>query len=156
MDMQDLIDERDIVAVGLRYARSIDRRDREGFLSCFAPDAEYGLDGNNVRGHERIGHTITRVERQFSATQHVTTNFEVTLDGDRATMRSCYFATHVWREAFADPHLVMGGVYDDVLARTPEGWRIAVRHLTNSWITGDPEAVVGIGLDYLLARTQSG
>ncbi|MBV9840999.1 MAG: nuclear transport factor 2 family protein [Sphingomonadaceae bacterium] len=97
MDVQALIDERDIVAVGLRYASAIDTRNRERFVGCFTEDAEYGLDGNSVRGHERIGHTITRVERQFSATQHVTTNFEVTLDGDRATMRSCYFATHVWR-----------------------------------------------------------
>ena len=46
----------------------------------------------------------------------------------------------------------MGGVYDDALIRTPQGWRLARRALTNSWITGDAEAIAGIGLGYLLAE----
>ena len=151
MDLAALLDEREIIGVGLRYARSIDTRDLDGFLSCFTEDAAYGMGALRSRGHAEIGRTIHRASKQFSATQHVTTNFEVALDGDQAAMRSSYVATHVWRAKYDDPYFVMGGFYDDALVRTAHGWRISDRRLANVWITGDPAAIARIGLSDILS-----
>ena len=150
-DLEALRDERAIIGVALRYARCVDTRDLEGFLACFTEDALYGFAGAQVRGHRKIGWTVDAAGRFFSASQHQTTNFEVTLNGDEAVMRSCYVATQVWREPARDPLFMMGGVYDDALVRTADGWRICNRLLTNLWARGDPEPIAAMGLSHLLA-----
>jgi hypothetical protein len=144
-------EDRDVIAVGLRYARSIDMRDREAFLSCFAANGSWGVAGTApARGHEELVHVLERGIQLFRRTQHVTTNFEVAVEGDRATMRSYYTATHVWLAPACDPLFVMGGVYDDVLVREPGGWRIVERVLTNIWATGDRTAMAEAGMAFLL------
>ncbi|MBV9511618.1 MAG: nuclear transport factor 2 family protein [Caulobacteraceae bacterium] len=150
-DVKALLDEREIISIALRYARSIDTHDLEGFLSCFTEDALYGFAGSQVQGHRKLAWTVDATARLFSAGQHQTTNFEVTLDGDRAAMRSCYLATQVWREPASDPLFVMGGLYDDILTRTPQGWRIANRLLTNLWTKGDAKVIAAAGFSHLLA-----
>ena len=40
----------------------------------------------------------------------------------------------------------MGGVYEDKLVRTAQGWRIADRRLTNLWTTGDPAVIAEAGI----------
>ena len=140
--LQALLDERDIIAVGLRYAASIDKREFETLATCFTPDGAWGTQAMMTVGHAAIQAKAREALQYLKATQHVTTNFQVTLDGDRARMRSCYLATHVREADGRDEHWVIGGVYDDDLVRTPGGWRIAHRLLTNLWGTGDP-AILG-------------
>lgn len=145
------LNDQDVIAVGLRYARSIDQRDQAAFLSCFTEEGTWGVAGTTpARGHDELIHVLGRGVELFRRTQHVTTNFEVAIDGDRATMRSYYTATHVWIAVAADPLFVMGGVYDDVLVHGPQGWRIAERVLTNIWATGDPAVMAEAGMSFLL------
>lgn len=140
--IKELIDQRDCQAVGLRYARALDSKDFDLLLSAFTPDASWGPKGGAVQGHGAIRSRAQDGLQHVSATQHVTTNFEVTVNGDAATMRSCYLATHVGQAAGGEAHWVVAGIYDDRLVRTAEGWRIAVRDMTNLWQTGDP-AILG-------------
>ncbi|MBV9996395.1 MAG: nuclear transport factor 2 family protein [Caulobacteraceae bacterium] len=149
-DLQALLDEREIIGVALRYARCMDARDHEGFLSCFTEDAAFGFPGRQVRGHRKIGLSVDAGARVFSDGTHQTTNFAVTIDGDRAEMHSYYVATQVVREPVRSPLFVMAGVYDDVLVRTQQGWKISSRQLTNRWIQGDPEIVAALGLSEVL------
>lgn len=150
MDYAYTEDERAIVGIALRYARSIDTKDQELFLSCFTPDALFGLPKLRNDPGMKLELALPFLQSLFSATQHVTTNFEVTVSGDRAVMRSLYIATHVWREKFSDPLFVMGGHYEDDLVRTDDGWRIRDRLLVNAWYTGDRGAIAAAGMGELL------
>lgn len=127
-----------IVEIGLRYARAIDQCDSVAFCSCFTSDALWVSSVHEARGHTEIGIVLERALSNLDATQHVTTNFEVVVDVSRATMRSCFVATHV-RSPF--PHYVMGGFYTDDLVLTESGWRISERRLTIQWTTGDASIV---------------
>ncbi|AFR50949.1 nuclear transport factor 2 family protein [Gordonia sp. KTR9] len=141
-------DERAIIEVGLRYARSLDTRDQEAFMSCFTPDAAFGLP--KLRTQTVLDQTLQFLGESFSATQHVTTQFQVEVSGDTASMHSYYIATHVWRQKLADPLFVMGGFYEDSLIRTSDGWRIRDRLLKNVWVTGDRDAIAAAGMGELL------
>lgn len=141
-------DERAIVEVGMRYARSIDTQDQEGFMSCFTADAVFGLP--KLRTQAVLDQTLGFLNELFSATQHVTTQFRVEASGDEASMHSYYIATHVWRQQLPDPLFVMGGFYEDSLVRTPDGWRIRDRLLKNVWVTGDRDAIAAAGMAELL------
>lgn len=145
-----LADERAIIAVATRYARSIDSKDMASFMSCFTDDAVFGLPKLRMDPNTKVEQTLPFLMGLFKATQHVNTNFEVAITGDRATMRSLYIATHVWREEVSDPLFVMGGHYEDQLVRTEDGWRIHDRLLVNAWFTGDRDAIAAAGLGELL------
>lgn len=142
------IDERAIIEVGMRYARSIDTLDQEKFMSCFTPDAAFGLP--KLRSNLVLDESLAFLNELFSATQHVTTQFEVEVSGDEASMTSYYIATHVWRQQLSDPLFVMGGFYEDSLIRTPDGWRIRDRLLVNVWVTGDRDAIAAAGMAELV------
>ena len=137
----ELLEKQSIIEVGLRYASAVDTRDIDRFLSCFTPDARWYSDVHDARGHQEIAEAMQRAATHLDAAQHVATNFEVTLDGDRATMRSCYIATHV--KAPLEPY-VLAGAYDDELVKTADGWRIRSRKLTIQWTSGDPAVMTGI------------
>jgi 3-phenylpropionate/cinnamic acid dioxygenase small subunit len=136
--LQDFLDERAVIAVGLRYSRALDGRDWDEFLRCFTADARYGRAGHTVSGHTAIVTQAQKFLRRLDATQHVATNFEVRLDGDRARMRSYYIGTHMRRCEEKEEHFVLAGVYEDQMVRTSDGWRIEVRELVPQWTSGDP------------------
>lgn len=134
----DVLARQAIIGIGLRYARAIDQRDMEAFCSCFTSDALWVSSVHEARGHAQMVAVLSSALSHLDATQHLASNFEVVLTGTRATMRSCFIATHV-RSPF--PHYVMGGVYDDQLILTENGWRISQRKLTIQWTTGDSSII---------------
>lgn len=142
-------DERAIVDLAVRYARSIDTQNMDLFMSCFTTDAIFGLPKLRMDPGMKLELAMPFLNSLFSATQHVTTNFEVAVAGDVAEMRSLYIATHVWREKLPDPLFVMGGHYEDKLVRTEAGWRIRDRLLVNAWFTGDRGAIAAAGMGEL-------
>lgn len=142
----DICEEREIIGVALRYARSIDTKNFDLFMSCFTKDALFGLPKLRMNPEMKLELALPFLDSLFGATQHVTTNFEVTVNGDSAAMRSLYIATHVWREQVSDPLFVMGGHYEDKLVRTDDGWRIHDRLLVNAWFTGDRAAIAAAGM----------
>jgi hypothetical protein len=132
-DLEGLLAHHQIVQVGLAYATAIDRRDRALLQDCFTVDGVWSTPVGEARGAIAIGKGLGAIAH-LDATQHVTTNQTVELLGDRATMRSCYIASHIRDGA----NLIMGGLYDDDLVRCDDGkWRIAYRKLTNLWTLGD-------------------
>ena len=57
----------------------------------------------------------------------------VRLEGDRARVKSNFLMV---RQAGAGPLLALAGTYEDVVARTPVGWRFQSREIRND-IVGD-------------------
>jgi ketosteroid isomerase-like protein len=137
--LQQLLDERSIVDVCIRYATAIDDRDWERLRSCFLPDAVgiYHAD-RRLEGAEAIIETIRTAVTPLSRTQHLVGTFVVGLHGDEASS-SCYLHAQHVREGVpgGDMH-VIAGRYVDRFARTPDGWRIRERRLDRWWTDGNP------------------
>ena len=62
---------------------------------------------------------------QFEATQHMITNIQVTLDGDRAHARAVMRAEHWIGGIRGNSRYTMFGVYENGFRRTPGGWVIS-------------------------------
>ena len=63
------------------------------------------------------------------------------VDGDTATHRCHLQSQHVKRGTPGGDNFLIGGIYDDRLARTPDGWRITYRTLIAVWTDGNPAVI---------------
>ena len=135
-------DEQAIIDVAIAYTWALDTKQIDQLRSVFAPDATADLHGVACDGLDAI---IARIERPLSeldATQHLVGNHQVRVDGDTATHRCHLQSQHVKRGTPGGDNFLIGGVYEDRLARTADGWRITHRTMTAVWTDGNP-AVVG-------------
>jgi len=137
-----LLDERDILDVVHRFAAGMDLRDWEAYRAVFAD--ELVLDYTSYRGGEPTvvpaDAWVDRVRRRFStllATQHSLSNHRLEVEGDDARCLLYVEAMHVAAIDGVEQWCVVGGQYDDQLARTDRGWRITRKKLDVRWVTGD-------------------
>ncbi len=142
-----LIDERAIVEVTHRYCAALDGRDFAALERCFTEDAVavFGRVRGRHEGIEAIQRVCRAALEPLDASQHLVANHLIELSGDTAHS-SCYIrAQHTRREFPGGENYLIAGSYIDDWRRTPEGWRIAERHLVESWGEGNP-AVLGRAL----------
>jgi 3-phenylpropionate/cinnamic acid dioxygenase small subunit len=135
-----LIDERDVVAVAVRYATALDNRDWDLLRSCFTDDvhADYGLaSGTDLRGPDAIVDYMRPGIDILTGTQHYITNPVVSISGDRAESTCYVFAQHFLRGMEGGSKYLVGGIYDDSLVRCPDGWKIARRKVVGVWTSGN-------------------
>ncbi len=143
-DLRRLADRADIVDVILRAADAMDRQDWAALAACLAPviDVDYSdLRGDppaTVSADEYV--TARRAGLAGLRTQHVSTNHLVTIDGDRASCRSC-FVIHRVAPALPDGERFFdtAGHYAHALRRGPDGWRITAITQTVVWNRGNPD-----------------
>lgn len=132
----DVADRLAIHDVLVRYCRAIDTLDWPLLDRVFTPDAtiDYTSSGG-VRGtYPEVRAWLEGVLPGFAMRQHLVTNEEVELAGDRATSRA-YLYNPMGREGGeSGPKLFfVGGRYLDDLVRTPAGWRIHRRIEEQAW-----------------------
>ena len=132
-------DREEIIQLLNLYGLAMDTQRWELFDRIFTADcdADYGptshwMDRAQFKSDFGAFHAL------FDATQHMMTNHLVAIDGDRANAHT-YGAWRLIRHAAGDPPVWDGtGYYDDLLVRTPEGWRITRRTCRVIWWTGNP------------------
>jgi 3-phenylpropionate/cinnamic acid dioxygenase small subunit len=128
--LQFLADRLEIDDLLTRYATAVDNKDWDLFRTCFTPDAfiDYTAAGGIKGRLPEVADWLAQVLPLFPMTQHVVTNRAVTVDGDRATSRSCFFNPMGMPEGEGGMNLFIdGGYYNDKLVRTADGWRIEER-----------------------------
>ena len=137
-----LVDERDVLDVVHRFAAGMDLRDWDAYRAVFAD--ELILDYTSYRGGEPVvvaaDAWVDRVRRRFAtmlATQHSLSNHRIELDGDEARCLTYVEAMHVAEIDGVEQWCVVGGQYDDLLRRTPDGWRLTRKKLAVRWTIGD-------------------
>jgi 3-phenylpropionate/cinnamic acid dioxygenase small subunit len=123
----NLEDERAIIAVLLRYATAIDRRDWQLFATCFSEDveADYG-DIGRWQGRAAILDFMAKGHANLGLTLHRLTNFVIAGEADEATATSYVDALLMGPQSgqmFRQAH----GWYEDRLVRRGEGWKIRSR-----------------------------
>ena len=133
-EMRALVDRQAIVDVLNRYARCVDAKAWADLDQVFVPgaDCDFSLLGGDRAPFPEIAEWIDASLAPFS-TQHLLSNYEVVVDGDTARSRTYLQAQHKHIGSEPERHLTFGGVYEDELVRTSDGWRIAHRTLFPMW-----------------------
>jgi hypothetical protein len=125
--IDDLLDE---------YAAALDTKNWDALRTLFLPDAivDYTEEGG-IRGS--VDDAIAWFEKAlaaFTASQHFVTNRRVKFAGDEATVNAYIFSPLGVPNGDGGLTLVFaGGAYEDVVRRTPDGWRFAARTIRASW-----------------------
>ena len=135
-------DEQAIVELAIAYTWALDTRQFDELRSIFAPDATGDLHGVRCDGVDAIVARIEGALSRLDASQHLVGNHQVRVDGDTATHRCYLQAQHVKRGTPGGDNYLIGGTYEDRVARTADGWRITHRTMAAVWTEGNP-AVIG-------------
>ena len=123
-----------------RYARCADARDYEGFADVFCPDAQFDLRGELVSSLPDIQQMMHNLDT-YSRTQHFVHNVLYDVEGEQAQGQTYCLACHLQQTPGGAVKIDMGITYDDILRRTPDGWRIARRLFNLLWSsTGEVES----------------
>ncbi|MEV6235662.1 nuclear transport factor 2 family protein [Lentzea sp. NPDC051838] len=137
--LQTLTDRAEVLDVVGLCALSMDLKDWAAVESCFAEDAEIHFGGRvgTITGNTAVAEALRRTLDNLDSAQHLLTSPVVRTDGDMATHVGYLQATH----RRGDELYTIGARYDDVLRRTPDGWRLSGRVVTRLWKTGDPNVI---------------
>jgi 3-phenylpropionate/cinnamic acid dioxygenase small subunit len=135
-------DREEIVALTVRYTWALDGRNWDDLDEVFLPEAAAHLTEDLV-GRDAIKARIRRALEHLDASQHIISNHQVVVQGDRASCRCYLQAQHVRQAAHGSPNFIVAGRYEDQLVRTTHGWRIAHRTLVIMWTDGNPAVARG-------------
>ncbi|MDR1392658.1 MAG: nuclear transport factor 2 family protein [Bifidobacteriaceae bacterium] len=118
------------------------------------PEKQYGLYSEGGRTVVYMGSTETppaqtlttredhlagfRTLSQYAATTHFNGQSTVTLAGDSATGETYCLAHHLLEDGGERKLIVMSIRYEDLFARTEQGWRFAERKLIIVWTDTRP------------------
>ncbi|MEV4252262.1 nuclear transport factor 2 family protein [Spirillospora sp. NPDC049652] len=137
--LQELTDRAAIVDAVIAYATALDTRDWEKLGGLFTEDAcwEYSGSGERLLGPDAI---VTRMRTsldRLDATHHLNGNHVAAVHGDEAEHTCYYQAQHVRHGLSGGEKFLAGGLYEDRLRRTPDGWRFTHRRITSVWSEGN-------------------
>jgi 3-phenylpropionate/cinnamic acid dioxygenase small subunit len=142
MDLQTLLDERDITRGLSRFARILDSKNWDELPTVFAADLsfDYGAGGEQ-QGIEALRANMTRFLDICGGTQHLIGSILVDVSGDQAVSRAYVQARHQAVGSTGGAVFDTNGEYIDRWERRPEGWRIIRRDALWSAMTGDPAVI---------------
>jgi 3-phenylpropionate/cinnamic acid dioxygenase small subunit len=121
-----------------RYATIIDAREFERLTEIFLADAvlDYSSSGAEPGPLHPVASWIEQGLTLFAKSQHLITNKQVELAGDKATSRALFFNPLLTKDGAV---MFVGGAYVDQWLRTPVGWRIIERVQETTWTFGLPD-----------------
>jgi hypothetical protein len=118
--IEDQLAIRELVA---RYNYAIDEGRAEEWVATFVPDGTF--ESSALGTHTGADALLAFAKGYIAAFpgRHCTSDFVVDIDGDDARSR-CYL---IAVNNAAAPIIAATAVYEDVLRRTPDGWRFVHR-----------------------------
>jgi len=123
-----------------RYVMHLDRdRYDDAWLgSVFTDDAELTFPFGEFRGMGGLADFQEMSRRTFARTHHISSNYDIQLDGDHARVRVHLTAVHVPLRDEPARHFVIGGHYEAEAVRTLSGWRFRRLDFDLVWNAGQP------------------
>lgn len=138
----DAIEDRfAIVDLLCKYAVSIDRHRWDDFEALFTEEVDVDLirtDGWVRFQRPELRKLVQGVFESYSATQHISANHQVTVDGDHAVAWSTLNATHYLKDAADGEFHQQVGYYEYHLTRG-HGWRITKIRQLEHWQRGNQQ-----------------
>lgn len=137
-DQQSAGDQLDIQRVLFDYAWACDNSDWKLLRSVFSDDArlDYSTSGGPAGGPDKVVAWLEESLTQVGLIQHVVSNFQIDVSGDRADGRAMFF-TSVRLPGSADM-LFTGGYYQLELVRAGDRWKLQRLFEDNRWMSRDP------------------
>jgi hypothetical protein len=135
-----LVDRALVTDVVSRFAVALDTRDWPLLRRCLADPVEVDYPDSVGVATFRAADLVATAEAFFGrldATQHISANHQVSVDGDRATCWSTLHAAHFLAHAGVTPVQRQIGYYRNVLARDGEDWRIVRTEQHQGWTEGN-------------------
>jgi hypothetical protein len=138
--LQQVADRAAIQEVAYRYILALDTRDADMYVSVFADNASYDVEGTFYRGHEALRGIVTGLQRSREATiaagkpvvdlYHTNLNPMIELVSATEARYQAYWQT--LRKA-EDNSMRIGGMgrIADTLIKINGEWKIKTRVLTN-------------------------
>jgi hypothetical protein len=137
--LDELLAQRAISDVLLRYCRGIDRLDLELVRDCYWPDATDSHGGFQGTRDEFVT-WVAKLLARFDATMHFVGNSLVEVEGDAAVAETYAIAFHRGPEATPGLNLIVGVRYVDRFEHRGGEWRIAKRVCSTEWSRVDDVA----------------
>jgi hypothetical protein len=137
--LEDLANRIAIQDLLTTYCTAIDSKDFEKLNEVFTADAhiDYTSAGGVKGDYPQVKEWLKKALGLFPMTQHLVTNFEIRIQGDRATSRCAFYNPMALPESSEENAelrmLYFGGYYNDELTLTPNGWRIHQRIEDTAW-----------------------
>jgi len=140
MDMQTLGDRLEINDLLTRYAHSVDSKDWTLYRSVFTDDAfiDYESAGGIKGDREAVAKWLEKTMAGFPMTQHLISNIDVKIDGDRASVRAMFYNPMGMPSGKT---FWCGGFYNHSLVRTTDGWKSERLIEESSWFDRQSEAM---------------
>ena len=131
-------DHQAVIDLTIRYCWALDGHRWDDLRNVFLVNATADLGTGTLHGVDAIIERVSSALIPLENSQHMVTNHQVVVDGDKATCR-CYLQAQHVRTVEGGSNFIVGGRYEDRLVRTEHGWRIAHRDLVRVWSEGNPE-----------------
>jgi uncharacterized protein (TIGR02246 family) len=113
------------------YSATQDARDYAGYADLFAREGEWVNGANVYKGREAIYQMLIDIYGETpddfvnNDSYHISTNFQIDVEGDRATARSRHLL--IMRGPNGEPTPMLGGRYEDEFIREDGEWKILRR-----------------------------
>jgi len=135
-------DRADIVDTVNRYTIAMNSRRWDMFDEILADDfrIDFG-DGVFWDDVEIFKRDFAALHAPFDASQHITSNHVITIDGNQARCLSYVQGCFIRHAAEGGSKFESAGWYDDRLVHAPDGWRIAERRFGIIRWSGNPAVV---------------
>ncbi len=145
--LQELLDREAIKEVRALLAQALDYKDWTLFESLFLEEVEadftaYGVPAQKVRREDLRGSYQHNLGREGLRTQHISSNFRITIDGDTARCVSNFLAQHYIKGFEGGEEFFLRAEYTDQLIRTEAGWKIAAITLSKLFYTSGNSAIL--------------
>jgi 3-phenylpropionate/cinnamic acid dioxygenase small subunit len=118
------------------YARLVDAKRWDAWVELFTDDIVIEFPFARHEGKSGLGQWAGDALGAFEITQHMSSNFQIEIDGDRASARSNLWAACVHSRQKAGDHFDEGGVYLWNLEREGGSWLISSVSLDVVWTQG--------------------
>lgn len=138
LTMNDIIDREAIRDVIYRYARAVDRNDKQLLESVYWPDAIDERDSFTGSRDEFVAWVLPQLHRVASVAQHLIGNILIRVDGDMAAVESYLHGYMRMRDG--DQDIVFGGRYIDRMEKRDQEWRIIHRRLMFDFVRDYPDS----------------
>jgi uncharacterized protein (TIGR02246 family) len=106
-----------------RYAQAYDSANKEGYSGVFTPDGVFVVGPRTMTGAKEIQAMITAAPRERPKITHVNTN--IVIDPTPEGAKGSVYV--ILMDLQKNPAITGGGVYEDTLVRTKDGWRFKKR-----------------------------
>ncbi len=124
------------------YATAVDTLQWHLLDRVFTPDVSIDFGGGAVwSGLADLRQAFHAIHEPFQATQHITTNHTVALNGDSAHCLSYVHGIFLREVGEGGNMFESGGWYDDQLVRAGDDWLIYKRVCRSVWVKGNPKVL---------------